>query len=164
MKQRWTPEEIALIKSGFLEGKLVKVIALEVGRSPTAVNKFLSRSGIRTRRWSIQKSAHLEQLSPKNNRSLKGRENLIKQQNSIKVGETDDVYSGEVTTDFQEVLEYLRSNGYSISKNSKKMFAPTDDYVVNDKPISDVRLLILANRLRCEKHQPVFSVSEIAWR
>ena len=163
MKQRWTPEEIALIKSGFLEGKLVKVIALEVGRSTTAVNKFLSRSGIRTRRWSIRKNAHLEHLSSMNNRSSKGREDLVKQQNSMKGGETDDVYSGEVTTGFQEVVEYLKSNGYSISKKNKKMFAPSDDYAVNDKPISDVKLLILANRLRCEKHQPVFLVPELAW-
>ena len=55
MKIKWTPEEVDIIKSGFLAGKLVKTIANEIGRTPTAVNKFLSRSGIRTRRWSIPK-------------------------------------------------------------------------------------------------------------
>ena len=55
MKVKWTPEEVDIIKSGFLAGKLVKTIANEIGRTPTAVNKFLSRAGIRTRRWSIPK-------------------------------------------------------------------------------------------------------------
>ena len=42
MKQKWTLEEIDIIKAGFLAGKLVKTIAGEVGRTTTAVNKFLS--------------------------------------------------------------------------------------------------------------------------
>ena len=156
MKQRWTPEEIALIKSGFLKGKLVKTIALEVGRSPTAVNKFLSRAGIRTRRWTIRKNGYPKQASSEHKHSL---ENSAKKQDLM-----DDVmFPDEVTTDFQEVLNYLEANGYPISRNINKAFAPTDDYTINDKPVSDGKLLILANRLRRENCQPVFIVPELLW-
>lgn len=148
MKLKWTPEEINIIKSGFLEGKLVKTIANEIGRTPTAVNKFLSRAGIRTRRWSIPKREH----------SVKRGKNFAASKQILNA-----VYKNEVVTDFRAVLGFLRSNGYAISKNSKKTFAPLDNYAINDRPISDVKLLILANRLRCEKHQPIFAVPELSW-
>lgn len=148
MKLKWTPEEIDIIKSGFSAGKLVKTIANEIGRTPTAVNKFLSRAGIRTRRWSIPKRAH----SAKCGKNFAASKRIL-----------DAVYTNEVVTDFRAVLGFLRSNGYAISKNCKKTFAPLDNYAINDRPISDVKLLILANRLRCEKHQPIFAVPELSW-
>lgn len=148
MKLKWTPEEINTIKSGFLAGKLVKTIANEIGRTPTAVNKFLSRAGIRTRRWSIPKREH----------TVKQVKNFAATKQTLNA-----VYTNEVVTDFREVLGFLKSNGYTISKNSKKTFAPMDNYAIDDRPVSDVKLLILANRLRCEKQQPVFSVPELSW-
>ncbi len=148
MKTKWTPKEIDIIKSGFLAGKLVKTIANEIGRTPTAVNKFLSRSGIRTRRWSIPKRDHT-MIRTKNFAASKQMLNAV--------------YTNEVVTDFREVLGFLKSNGYTICRNSKKTFAPMDNYAINERPISDVKLLILANRLRCEKHQPIFAVPELSW-
>ena len=146
MKSKWTPEEIATIKNGFMAGKLVKIIAGEIGRSPTAVNKFLSRSGIRQRRWTIEKPrCKKEKIFEISRKTLNA------------------VYTNEVTTDFREVLGYLEANGYAISKNSRKAFAQMDDYSINDKPVSGVKLLLMANRLRSEKHQPIFSVPELSW-
>ncbi len=147
MRTRWTDEEIDTIKSGFLAGKLVKIIADEVGRSPTAVNKFLSRSGIRQRRWTIDKQAKARKVEE----FEVSRETLNK------------VYSDRIISNFHDVLEYLKENGISISKNNKKAFAPMDDYAINDKPVSRVKLLLIANRLRRENHLPVFAVPSLTW-
>ena len=43
----WTVQDIEKMKMAFLEGKKIKIIAKQLGRSPTALNKALSRFGIR---------------------------------------------------------------------------------------------------------------------
>ena len=148
MSSRWTSKEIDTIKSSFLAGKLIKVIAEEVGRTPTAVNKFLSRAGIRTRRWKINKS----------NVSVKKTKDY-----SVNKQTLNAVFNNEIITDFQEVLRYLRQNGHIITQNDKKIFYPFANYAIDGKPVSDIKLLIIANRIRCEKHQPIFAVPELSW-
>ena len=145
--ERWTPEEIATIKSAFNAGKIVKIIAEEVGRTPSAVNKFLSRSGIRQRRWTIDKQ---------------------KKSKKIKVYEVsrttlERVYKDEYPTDFSEVLKYLKSQGINVSINDKKAFAPMNDFAINSIPVSRVKLLLMANRLRVENNLPIFKVPELSW-
>jgi hypothetical protein len=46
----WTIAEFEILRNGFMSGKRIKVIANEIGRSPTAVNKFISRSGLKRTR------------------------------------------------------------------------------------------------------------------
>ncbi|MDR1475882.1 MAG: hypothetical protein LBI20_00995 [Holosporales bacterium] len=45
-RNAWTKAELEILRRGFLSGKRIKTIAYEIGRSETAVHKFLSRSGI----------------------------------------------------------------------------------------------------------------------
>ena len=148
MSSRWTSKEIDTIKSGFQAGKLIKVIAEEVGRTPTAVNKFLSRAGIRTRRWKINKA----------NVAIKKTKDYSANNQTLNA-----VFTNEIITDFQEIIRYLRQNGYTITPIDKKIFYPFANYAIDDKPVSDIKLLILANRIRCEKRQPIFAVPELSW-
>ena len=148
MRQRWTSEEINLIRTGFLAGKLVKTIASEVGRTPTAVNKFLSRSGIRTRRWTIDRTR--TRIS-----SIDVAVNMQHPKEQIR--------TSEVVTKFQEVVGFLKANGYTVSRNEQSSFAPMCHYKLNNMPTSNVKMLLIANRLRCENHQPVFAVPELSW-
>ena len=46
----WTSGDIEQMKVAFLQGKTIKVIAKQLGRTPTALNKALSRFGIRQSR------------------------------------------------------------------------------------------------------------------
>ncbi|MDR1908054.1 MAG: hypothetical protein LBQ43_04325 [Holosporales bacterium] len=46
---RWSHDEIEFIKKGFLSGLSVKVLARKLGRTPSALNKALSRFNIRQR-------------------------------------------------------------------------------------------------------------------
>lgn len=140
----WTQQEIDILRSGFKEGKLVKTLAIEVGRSETAVNKFLSRSGIRTRRWKIVKPSQL-----KDNKilSLDPKRPKIYNKNDS----------------FMDILEYLKSKGYIIAKLNPKdsILLPDEKYLVNNKPCSAVKILIMANKLRTEEHKSIFRVSEL---
>ena len=43
----WTTFEIEQMKIAFLQGKTIKVMAKQLGRTPTALNKALSRFGVR---------------------------------------------------------------------------------------------------------------------
>lgn len=152
MKSRnWTKKEIDILRSGFYEGKLVKTLASEIGRSPSAVNKFLSRSGIRTRRWKIMKviEAKPEELKYNKTLSLEQPKRHIYNKNDT----------------FIDILDYLKNRGYTISKinSENNNHFSNEKYLVNNKPYSDMKILLLANRLRVEEHKSIFSVSELIW-
>ncbi len=147
----WTKKEIDILRSGFSEGKLVKTLANEIGRSPSAVNKFLSRSGIRTRRWKIMKviKAKPEELRYNKTLSLEQPKPCIHNKNNT----------------FIDILNYLKNRGYSISKINpgNNPYFSDEKYLVNNKPYSDLKILLLANKLRTEEHKSIFSVSELIW-
>lgn len=147
----WTKKEIDILKSGFSQGKLVKTLANELGRSPTAVNKFLSRSGIRTRRWKILKV-------------IKAKPEELKYNKTLSLEQSKSHVSNKNNT-FIDILNYLKNRGYSISRISSENNNHLSDekYLVNNKPYSDLKMLLLANRLRTEEHKSIFSVSELIW-
>ena len=136
----WTQEEIDVLRTGFNAGKLIKIIAVEVGRSTTAVNKFLSRSGIRTRRWSIER-VHAP--------SVKFAEHKVAACTAI----------GK-TSSLEKVIIYLQQNGYTVSESPNPTIG---GYFLDNKPISSIKLLIIANKLREERCQPPFSAPELSW-
>ena len=147
----WTEKEIDILKSGFSQGKLVKTLANELGRSPTAVNKFLSRSGIRTRRWKIMNV-------------IKAKPEELKYNKTLSLEQSKSHVSNKNNT-FIDILNYLKNRGYSISRISSENNNHLSDekYLVNNKPYSDLKMLLLANRLRTEEHKSIFSVSELIW-
>ena len=147
----WTEKEIDILKSGFSQGKLVKTLANELGRSPTAVNKFLSLSGIRTRRWKIMKV-------------IKAKPEELKYNKTLSLEQSKSHVSNKNNT-FIDILNYLKNRGYSISRISSENNNHLSDekYLVNNKPYSDLKMLLLANRLRTEEHKSIFSVSELIW-
>ncbi|MDR1034717.1 MAG: hypothetical protein LBL32_02170 [Holosporales bacterium] len=49
-RNAWTIAEYEILKNEFMSGKRIKIIAYEIGRSMTAVNKFISRSGLQRNR------------------------------------------------------------------------------------------------------------------
>ncbi|MBR1479296.1 MAG: hypothetical protein IJ599_00130 [Alphaproteobacteria bacterium] len=136
----WTQEEIDVLRTGFNAGKLIKIIAGEVGRSTTAVNKFLSRSGIRTRRWSIER-VHAP--------SVKFIEHKVAACTAI----------GKASS-LEKVIIYLQQNGYTVSESPNPTIG---GYFLDNKPISSIKLLIIANKLREEQCQPPFSAPELSW-
>jgi hypothetical protein len=146
----WTHKEIEMLKTGFRNGKRIKILACEIGRSVTAVNKFLSRAGIRNKRGSI--TVHEEK---------KGKKRVFE----ISRATLNKIYCNEFQTDFFEVVRYLKAAGHRITKNKSHddVFYHCEEYTLNGKPTSKMKLLLLANRIRTEKRQPIFSVSSLIW-
>ncbi|MDR2666574.1 MAG: hypothetical protein LBB34_00435 [Holosporales bacterium] len=146
----WTHKEIEMLKTGFKDGKRIKILACELGRSVTAVNKFLSRAGIRNKRGSI--TVHT---------GKKEKKRVFE----VSRATLNRIYHDEFQTDFFEVVRYLKAAGYKITKNESQcgVFYNDEEYTLNGKPTSKMKLLLLANRIRTEKRQPIFSVSSVIW-
>ena len=135
----WTIEEFEAVRDGFLKGKRIKVIADELGRTLSAVNKFLTRSGIRKKTEIV--------------RTCKKKCGFPSKPDVVRYKENKDSRAAC----FSEVILYLKSKGYLVIKdNYKNMFYTDAEYRLNNKPISKIKLLLLANRLRTEDKKPIF--------
>jgi hypothetical protein len=148
--QQWTEEEIAILKLGFTEGKRTKIIAGEIGRSETAVNKFLNRAGMRRK----QPRQLIKTPSLKKPKILKTNNNANKK-----------THIAEVPADIGDVIKYVKSKGHKVLMISIKnrCYADDEKYLLNNKPTSAMKLLLLANRLRVEARLPIFSVASLIW-
>lgn len=150
-KNYWTNEEVEKLKKDISNGKKIKNIAFELGRSHTAVNKYISRLGLTTRQNT--KNVNSKKITRK------------KKDFSLPEHIRNKVYGNEQVVDFSKVILYMRLIGYKVSKNNsfQSIFYTDEEYKLNNKPISKIRLLLLANRLRAENNLPIFKTSELEW-
>ncbi|MDR2458993.1 MAG: hypothetical protein LBD43_02790 [Holosporales bacterium] len=155
-RNQWTDEEITLLRYKFATGKRIKIIADEIGRSETAVNKFLSRAGIR-RKGTRSRFVGLTRRNKPRNHHILSMDSRI----------TGRMYPDEVPIDIDGVVHYLRSKGHKISKFSNRDYqyygGENEGYICDGHPISETKLLLLANRLRTEERQPIFTVNSLVW-
>jgi hypothetical protein len=136
-KSIWTQKEIFSLKRGFLEGENIKRLSKQLGRSPSALHKALSRFKIRHNVSQIrsgQKSIHLH--AP------------IHAQQTIR-------------TSINVVVIYLKNYGYNITQktmfiNGKCMQA----YFLSQRPITAIRLLVMANNIRLDEKNPIFVIEQ----
>jgi hypothetical protein len=143
----WTSDEIEKIRVDFANGKRIKVIASELGRSLTAVNKLLSRAGIRGKGQPRKGCA----VPVKRNRP------------PSRVLEIFDEYKPKDFSKFVEVILYLKKRGYDIDRtySLSMVHCEKGGHLLNGRPVSRTKLLLLANRLRSEEGQPVFKIADI---
>jgi hypothetical protein len=152
MKKRnisWKKEEIEKLKNDFQSGKRIKLIAHELGRSTSAVLKFLSRSGLTKR--NINKTFNNDQK-----RTI--REKVPLQSKTL-------LFNKKVNkSNFSDVLRYLKSKGYNICKMPEiipNLIMDDEIFQMNSKIITKTRLVLLANRLRVEEKEKIFEIEEI---
>ena len=146
---QWSNEELSKLERDYNSGKRLKVIADELGRSLSAVNKFISRSGLRKNGASRKRqTSFIKRESPNNNTNLKNCQHKInkyKQRNSS----------------FEDVVKYLISKGYCISEYNGIIKNGEEAFLLFDKPINKLQLLLIANKLRLEENLPVFLVNNL---
>lgn len=150
IKKKWNQNEIDLLKEEFKNGTRIKIIASKLGKTETAVNKFLTRCGIRPK-YRIISSNHkcklnINKIHTCNNTSAK----WLSLFNNV--------------VDFKDVIKYLKSKGYKISNivtDSIKLFYPNSEYVLDGRPVSKTKLLILANKLREAENKKTFKLEYI---
>lgn len=153
VRKKWKKDEIDLLKKEFKNGTQIKVIANKLGKTETAVNKFLTRCGIRPRY--------------RNNRINYRYKDIINYQSNIVKKQTINNNSAKWLNllnnivDFKEVIQYLKSKNYKISNivsENLKLFYPNSQYMLNGQPVSKMKLLILANKLREEENEKTFKL------
>ena len=148
LKRKWTQNEIDFLKKEFKNGTKIKLIASKLGKTETAVNKFLTRCGIRPKMKTISRNKYMSN-------------NDIKRH-----AKSSTTYPGWIGllndfVDFTEVIKYLRSKNYNISSivpDNMKLFYPNSQYMLNGQPVSKAKLLILANKLRENEHKNSFKL------
>lgn len=171
----WTSTEIEQMKQAFLQGEQIKIIAKKLGRTPTALNKALSRFGVRPPRkknlpssiptvdWKryllpqdvkedsliVLPSPSLDNVSSSNKNSepdfFKTRR-YLKEKNSAWVP-------------FSKITNHLEKQGYRVTCLDAKQ----GQFELDKKTVEKSYLLLLANRLRVEEAKPIFLVDEITW-
>ncbi|MDR2074941.1 MAG: helix-turn-helix domain-containing protein [Holosporales bacterium] len=151
MKNYWTKEEIAILKEKYSSGQRIKAIAKELGRTPSAINKTISRLGIARR---------IVRIDVKRNITLQCKVKYA-------VHDDPDVYL-QKSVSFATIEKYLKEKGFRISRfrdsiyqtchnNEKEMFK------VGNIPMTKMKVLLFANRIRIEEKKPVFSSKDITW-
>ncbi len=148
LKKKWTKSEVDFLKKEFKNGTKIKLIASKLGKTETAVNKFLTRCGIRPKTKTISRNKYM--LSNDIKRHVK---------NST-------TYPGWISllndfVDFNEVIRYLRGKNYNISSivpEHMKLIYPNSQYMLNGQPVSKSKLLILANKLRENENKNSFKL------
>ncbi|MDR0695415.1 MAG: hypothetical protein LBF56_01415 [Holosporales bacterium] len=149
--KRWTLKETAILKNGFKEGKCLKQLAKEMGRSETAVNKFLSRSGIRGKCRGAYRKLFLTSA-----------EKMKKFEISAKT--LQKVYKNELQADISDVVSYLRSHGHVVDNHIPRQYRFLNisaDFIIDGRPILKEGLVMRANKLRIESREPIFSIPSI---
>lgn len=153
MKNYWTTEEISKLKADYAAGKRLKTIASELGRSLSAINKAVTRLAINRRNPRV--------FSDKKNIKLPIYRS--KQQNIISKNiNTQNVVS------FITITRYLQSKGFTISKFSDPIVGncyknEEEVFKVDNTLMTKMKLLLLANRIRVEEKEPIFSLRDITW-
>ncbi|RZI45699.1 hypothetical protein [Candidatus Finniella inopinata] len=162
----WTDSDIEQMKTAFLQGKTIKDMAKQLGRTPTALNKALSRFGVRRdrkptkvtaqpcvdwRRYLIpggQSPNSLDDEAILLPASLK--DSFLSHRLFLKATEPNWV-------SLKKVITYLERQGHRI----QILDADSGDYKIDNKAAKAGALLLLANRLRIEENKPIFLVKEV---
>lgn len=153
MKNYWTVEEIEKLRNRYAEGNRIKLIAKELGRTPSAINKALSRLSISRRNTKI---------------FTKKRNIKLHSNHTSKTIPQNETTKTQVNASFLTITKYLQSKGFQVSRFSDSVISncyktPGEIFKVGNTPMSKMKLLLFANKLRLENKEPIFSSREITW-
>ena len=148
MNQYWTEHEIQQLRTAFLQGKRLKIIAREMGRTPTALNKAISRFGIRPMsRPKKQPNLYLQG-------TVRATQCRTREQ-SCTVSFPPLHKMPYQVTDLEKVLHFLDEQGISVQTISLQ--PPL--FMVQHAPMNARQILLKANQIRTQNNLPIFSIS-----
>ena len=131
-KKRWQRSELITLKNEFNKGECLKNIAKKLGRTETAINKVLSRSGIRT--------------------------GTFKNSSTRKIIKT---VQCESISDINAVIDYLNKRQYKVTcATNVRIHSDKLQYTINGAFVSAVKLLIIANKHKLEEGSPIFHMKD----
>lgn len=162
--QEWSANDISKARSYFLNGFTVKEIAQELGRTPSATNKALSRFGIRLKKFNCNtpdRNDNEMALQPNEKSGLSLRAPSLKAPSFA-----PDVLRKELENwvSFLRVCEYLSGQNiclYELSSPHTKL--EHRQFRVDAQTLSARQLLMLANKIRTDNHMKAFFVKGLSW-
>ncbi len=163
---QWSMEDLAKLEKDYVSGKKLKTIAFELGRSISAINKFITRAGIRKNTVS-----RIKTRSPINNETKKHNTqektlDVITNEFKRQVKNRMSWKKHNKQFSFKDVIKYLRDNGFAISSYKNSLSREKDNieiFFLNNKAISKSRLLVTANKHRIENNLPIFYIKEFTY-
>tara|TARA_A100000171_G_C2137085_1_gene151184 strand:+ start:3067 stop:3648 length:582 start_codon:yes stop_codon:yes gene_type:complete len=181
-KRRWTNNEKRNLMIAYQMGASLKTISEILGRSPTAINKALSRQGIRplgsqprgARPKSLMNLATFKTVKEKINEvQLLRDENASDHLKTMPAFDPKVIHAYEALKERKEdqtiemspwvtldcVLSYLTKQGHRIVL--RKMPFGSRYWVGKKGPLTPPELLVIANKNRCINHEPPFLLEKV---
>ena len=155
----WTADDIEAMKNGFLKGLSIKVIAKELGRSPTALNKALSRFCIRKPRPPIKRTLWNDFGNRKPEKTLTPMEAIKKLDRRLRRAQK--LKEKNVWVVMDDVLSLLDKHHHTVYLKTKKINPSDSEYVCDGKNVTALSLIFLANRYRIESDKAPFYVEGV---
>ncbi len=147
----WKPKEIEQLRTDFLKGVPIKLIARALKRTPGSVNKALSRFEIRPARCFKERKYAIPSLHRKAKKpyvdEIAGRSGQYP---------LHPAYPSPWTS-FATILEWLQAENISFKTLSH------DTYMIDNRPLSKMQVVMYANKQRIERGYDVFLVENITW-
>lgn len=149
----WSDTDINKMRSYFISGAQIKDIALMMNRTPTAVNKALTRFNIRAK----QREKHLPI-----NLSVKKEEDFFIKKPLFEIKSLQDEFDNWVS--FWKLCEYLGEQKVCFFEITKGGLALEDrKFKVGEKILSAKQLMMMANKIRFENNLRPFFVRGLSW-
>ena len=154
----WTSFDIEQLMKGYLSGTLLKSLAREMNRTPTALNKALTRFGIRRERprqekslWNDFSNAKPEQtLNPMT--AIRKFDRKFRKQQKTLINEW---------VPMDQILSVLDAKGHHVYMLEANKDPRCSIYSLDDRKLSALQLVFMANRYRIEQNKAPFYVAEV---
>jgi hypothetical protein len=155
----WTAQDIEQMKSGFLKGTPIKILARELDRTPTALNKALSRFSIRNPRpekpksiWNDFGQTHTNQSSHRLT-SLKKIDRHLQRTHRMK--------EHNIWVVMDDVLSLLDKRLHTVYLLKSHSDPRECLYYFDGDRVSALKLIFVANRYRINDNKSPFCVEGI---
>lgn len=154
----WTSFDIEQLMKGYLSGTPLKSLAREMDRTPTAVNKALTRFGIRRERGKEEKAVW-------NDFGNKKPEKTVDPMTAIRRFDRNFRKQQKALTNqwvpMDQILSVLDAKEHRVYMVESNPDPRRSIYSLDGRRLTALQIVFLANRYRIEQNKAPFYVAEI---
>lgn len=150
----WTAHDIEELTTCYTKGFPIKKISRILKRSPTALNKAISRFKLHALRPIKQKIQYGENGLP-----------IPTENQKIELSYLKRLFKkcmNEEWVDFQVVIDYLLKKGISVQLLGQFNHEHEPLYAMDNKIVVPAQIMLKANRLRVENNKTPFKVQDVS--
>ena len=157
IKKPWTPSDVRRLASLYNEKSPLKIMARELERTPTAVNKALTRFNIRPTLEQLGKTNPKKAVKERRERDIACALTIDYEQ----YADPGRIYEQRPAI-MDAIIQWLEDEGVTVVPFSHKLL-PAYKYRVDKSVMTDLQLVLFANRKRLEERLPVFAVQGLGF-